>query len=76
MSRQDAGSVAARLRQAVLLSGMSRYDLSRQADVSQSALSRFVRGLGGLSVGNLERVAEALGLEVVVRNREGNPWSP
>jgi transcriptional regulator with XRE-family HTH domain len=76
MSHQDAGTVAARLRRAVLLSGMSRYELSRQADVSQSGLSRFVRGMGGLSVDNLERVAEALGLEVVVRERDGPPDSP
>lgn len=55
------------------LSGMSRYELSRQADVSQSVLSRFVRGVSGLSVENLERVAKALGLEVVVRERESQP---
>jgi transcriptional regulator with XRE-family HTH domain len=60
----------------VLLSGMSRYELSRQADVSQSVLSRFVRGRGKLSLVNLERIAEALGLEVVVRERKGPPDSP
>ncbi len=69
MSHQDAGSVAARVRRAVLVSGMSRYELSRLSNVNQSVLSRFVRGVGGLSVDNLERVAQALGLEVVVRER-------
>jgi transcriptional regulator with XRE-family HTH domain len=69
MSHQDAESVAATLRRAVLLSGMSRYELSRLADVSQSVLSRLVRGVGKLSLVNLERVADALGLEVVVRER-------
>jgi transcriptional regulator with XRE-family HTH domain len=76
MHHQDAGSVSARLRRAVRVSGMSRYELSRQADVSQSSLSRFVRGVGGISVDNLERVVEALGLEVVIREREEQAAGP
>jgi transcriptional regulator with XRE-family HTH domain len=75
LHRGGAGSIAARLRQAVLVSGMSRYELSRQADVSQSVLSRFVRGAGGLSVDNLERVAAALGLQIVLQKRGAGPQS-
>lgn len=70
MTYQDTGSIAERLRHAVLHSGMSRYEVSRRADVSESVLSRFVRGAGGLSLDNLERVAKALGMEVVFRERQ------
>ena len=66
MSHQDAGSVSARLRRAVRLSGMSRYELARQADVSQSVLSRLVRGRGKLSLVNLERIADALDLDYMI----------
>ncbi len=55
------------VRRAVRLSGMSQYVLSRETGVTEGSISRFVRGERGLSSESLERIAEALGLEVVVR---------
>ena len=59
------------IRRAIRRSGASQYSLSREAQVPEGSLSRFVRGKRGLSCESLERVAEALGLEVVIRGREG-----
>ncbi len=55
------------LRSALEASGVSRYRLSAESGVSQSHLSRFVSGESGCSVENAERIADALGLEIVLR---------
>ena len=46
---------------------MSRYELARESDVSEAVLCRFVNGKSGLSMESLDKVADVLGLEVVVR---------
>jgi plasmid maintenance system antidote protein VapI len=52
------------LRQAIETSGKSRYALWQETDIDQATLSRFVHGKGGLSMDGLDRLAEALGLEL------------
>jgi transcriptional regulator with XRE-family HTH domain len=54
------------IRAAVKNSGMTRYRISADSGVQQSTLSRFLRG-GGMSLDTLDRLADLLGLEVVVR---------
>jgi predicted XRE-type DNA-binding protein len=54
------------IRDAVENSGMSRYRISADSGVQQSTLSRFMRG-GGMSLDTPDRLADLLGLEVVVR---------
>jgi transcriptional regulator with XRE-family HTH domain len=46
---------------------MSLYDLAGRCEVDRAALSRFARGKAGLSIEALDRLANALGLVVVVR---------
>ncbi len=60
-------SVIQTIREAIESSGESRYSISDRSGVSQAQLSRFVRGEAGMSVDNLERLADALGLEIIVR---------
>ena len=55
------------MRRAVEESGLSRAEISRGSGVAESQLSRFVRREHGMSVENLERLAEHLGLEIVIR---------
>lgn len=55
------------IRAAVRGSGMSLYDLAGRCEVDRAALSRFARGKAGLSIEALDRLANALGLVVVVR---------
>jgi len=59
------------IRKALQASAKSRYAVSKESGVNQAALCRFVSG-GGLRVESLEAIAEALGLEVVVREKKGN----
>jgi transcriptional regulator with XRE-family HTH domain len=57
------------LRRIIVESGVSRYQLARETGVQESALSRFVSGERGLTMDSIDKVAEALELEVVVKRR-------
>jgi transcriptional regulator with XRE-family HTH domain len=46
-------------------SGVSRYRISKDTGVEQSALSRFMSGERGLDLVSVEKLAEYLGLELV-----------
>jgi transcriptional regulator with XRE-family HTH domain len=54
------------VRAAIDASGMSRYAISKAIGLNQSVLSRFMRG-GGLSLDTLDKLADLLGLAVVVK---------
>ena len=56
-----------RIIEAMEAGGQTRYRIAQGSGVAQSQLSRLVRGEGGMSVANIERIAEYLGLEVVLR---------
>ena len=47
----------------------SRYRISKTLGISEAQLSRFALGRCGLSVTSLERVADHLGFEVVLRSK-------
>jgi transcriptional regulator with XRE-family HTH domain len=49
-------------RDAVLNAGESRYRISKATGISESILSRFVRGKCGLSMDYMDLIAEHLGL--------------
>lgn len=55
------------IRKAVQASSKTRYRLSKESGVSEAQLSRLVNGKRGLSADNLERLADALGLEITIR---------
>ena len=61
------GNVLDAIRKAIEASGETRYRLWKVTGISQSHLSRVMRGEAGLSVENLERLAEALELEIIIR---------
>jgi transcriptional regulator with XRE-family HTH domain len=54
------------IRDAIAASGVTRYALARQAGIPESALGRFVSGKQALSTSTLDKLAVALGLQVVV----------
>jgi plasmid maintenance system antidote protein VapI len=56
------------IREAVLTSGMSRYSIAKALGVAESTMSRFVNGKGGLSMEYFDRLAELLGLHIVVES--------
>lgn len=52
------------LRSLIETSGMTRYELAKLSGVQQSALGRFMRSERGLTTDSVDRLAEALGLEL------------
>jgi len=63
--------ILGQVRRAMERSGKTRYRLAREAGLAESQLSRLARGMRGLSVEGLERLAWALGFEVVLRPLKG-----
>jgi len=61
------GNVLDEIRKAIEASGKTRYRLWKETGIGQSHLSRLMRGEAGLSVENLERLAEALELDITIR---------
>jgi transcriptional regulator with XRE-family HTH domain len=59
------------IRKAMKASGKTRYRLWKETGIDQSHLSRLMHGEAGLSVENLEGLARALGLEIIIRPAEG-----
>jgi transcriptional regulator with XRE-family HTH domain len=53
------------IRQAVRTSGLSRYRIGKDTGIDQASLSRFMSGKGGLSMDNLDKLAELLRLSVL-----------
>jgi len=59
-------SFSDQLRQAVRDCGTSRYALAKQLDIAESTLSRFLSGERGMTLDVLNRMADVLGLQIVV----------
>ena len=57
------------LRRAVDASELSRYRICKCLGVSESLLSRFMSGKGGLSIDTLDALAELLDLHVAANAR-------
>lgn len=53
------------IRQAIDASGVSRYRICKQIGLDQALLSRFMQGRSGLSVQNLDALADVLRLRIV-----------
>ncbi len=62
-----------RVRVAIQMSEKSRYRLSKETGISQSALCLFMQGKRGLSGDRLESLAKSLGLRITLEpDREAN----
>lgn len=57
------------IRKAIQASDKTRYRLSQETSIPQSQLSRLMTGEKGLSFDAMERLADALGLEIIIRSR-------
>ena len=66
MSRKQA-TMTEQIQRAIEESGLSRYAIWKASGVSQAALSRFMSGKLGLKTSSLDRLADVLGMEIVVR---------
>lgn len=61
------GNVLDQIRKAMKASEKTRYSLWKETGIDQSHLFKLWNGEAGLSVENLERLADALGLEIIIR---------
>ena len=59
------------LRRAIRDCGETRYSLAQRPGTAQSTLTRFMNGTRGLSMEAIDRLFDALDLEVKARKREG-----
>jgi transcriptional regulator with XRE-family HTH domain len=57
------------LRRAIETADRTRYALAQVTGIDQATLSRFVHGKGGMSIDAIDLLAEALGLELVPRQK-------
>jgi hypothetical protein len=57
------------LQEAIRQSGTSRYAIARETGLSQALLCRFLQGTRGLSLGTIDKLMDALELEIVIRPR-------
>jgi DNA-directed RNA polymerase alpha subunit len=57
------------IRNGINTSDKPRSQILKETGISQSQLSRLIRGEGRLSLRTLEKLAHALGLEMIVRQR-------
>jgi len=65
----DMSRILDQLRKAVRANPKSCYRLSKETGIDQAQLSRMMSGQEGLGVENLEKLADALALEIVARKR-------
>src|SRR5712692_3698336 len=54
------------IRDAIEASSLTRFALAKQAGIAESALSRFMSSKQSMSLATLDRIAENLGLQVIV----------
>jgi transcriptional regulator with XRE-family HTH domain len=55
------------IRRAIDGSELSRYAICNSIGLNQGTMSRFMNGKGNLSIAALDRLAELLGITIVVR---------
>ena len=57
------------IRAAIRKSAESRYRIAKNTGIGQPQLSRLMSGECGLSIAALERLADYLGLEIIIRRK-------
>ena len=67
---QGMGQLVEAIRTAIESSDETPYAIAKGADVARSQLSRLLSGERGLSSETMERLADYLGLEIVVRRKK------
>ena len=66
-------SVTERIRKAVIASGETHYRINKKTEIGTRVLDRFVRGGSGLRSGNIDKLCDYLGLELVAKKRASAP---
>jgi hypothetical protein len=67
MPKRKPTSLIVQLQAAVRSSGMSLRAIASKTEIDVAVLSKFMNQKGGLSLNGIERLADVLGVEIVVR---------
>ena len=59
------------MRKALRTAAISRYEVCKRTGVDQGHMSKFMSGQAGFSFETMERIADCLGVEIVVRPKRG-----
>ena len=65
----NMSKICDKLKKAIEKSPKSRYRLWQETGIKQSHLSRFMAGTRGLGVDNAEKLAKALGFELILKKK-------
>lgn len=65
----NMSKICDKLKQAIEKSPKSRYRLSKETGIEQSQLSRFMAGTRILGIESIEKLAKALGFELVMKKK-------
>lgn len=57
------------VQEAMWKRGVPQAELARQTGLSEGQISRFLKGERGLSLESIDKLMDALGLEIVIRPR-------
>ena len=66
-----ANTISEQLKKAILASDKSRYRIWKETGVSQASLCKFINGTTGLTLENVDTIAECLGLELKAKRKKG-----
>ena len=67
MPKRRSQKLSDQLRQAIDASGLTRYRISLDTGIDQSSLAKFYNGLQTLSMENVDKLGEYLGLKIVAK---------
>ena len=67
MTKDKRNGATAALRQAIAESDLTRNEIARRANIDPGMVSRFVRGERGATLWTASKIADVLGLEIVLR---------
>ena len=66
MAKRRSKKMTDQVRQAIDDSGLTRYRIAQDTGIDESTLAKFYHGHRGMSLDNLDRLCEHLGLRVVM----------
>ena len=66
----DMSKIRKAIREAIEADERSRYRLAKETGISEPMLCLFMQGKRGMTLDRLERLAEHLNLEIVIRKRK------
>ena len=56
------------IRRAINDSGLSRYEICKRMDFSESVMSKFMGGKSGLAIETLDRLADEIGMSIATES--------